>query len=77
MTLGGESARERSDYADRIRRQNERLAFGAAAFLALTAAIPVTHVDDRVGVFSSALTVFVLCVAWFRSVLPGRSASHG
>jgi diguanylate cyclase (GGDEF)-like protein len=72
VTLGGESARERSDYADRIRRQNERLAFGVAAFLAVTAALPVTHDDDRVGVLSSALAVFVLCVVWFR-IVPARA----
>jgi diguanylate cyclase (GGDEF)-like protein len=61
MHAQAEAIRERADYADRIRHQNERLAYGVAAFLVLTAALPVTRDEDRVG-------VVVLGVVWFRVV---------
>jgi len=67
--MSTESTRERADYASRIRRQNERLAYGAAAFLMLTAALPVTHDPDRVGVLVTGALVLALGVAWFR-ILP-------
>jgi len=38
----------------------------------LTATLPVTHDDDRIGVVSSALAVFVRCVGWFR-IVPARA----
>jgi diguanylate cyclase (GGDEF)-like protein len=68
MVTGAEGARERADYANRIRRQNERLAYGVAAFLMLTAALPVTRGDDRVGVLLAGTLVLVLGVGWFRLV---------
>ena len=63
-----EATRERADYANRIRRQNERLAYGVAAFLMLTAALPVTRADDRLGVLLAGALVLVLGVFWFRVV---------
>jgi diguanylate cyclase (GGDEF)-like protein len=72
MEIQAEATRERADYAKRIRRQNERLAYGVAAFFMLTAALPVTREDDRVGVlFAGALTV-ALGIVWFRAV-PARA----
>jgi diguanylate cyclase (GGDEF)-like protein len=70
MSTQPESTRERADYASRIRHQNERLAYGVAAFLMLTAALPVTQEDDRVGVLLGGALVFVLSVVWFRLVPP-------
>jgi diguanylate cyclase (GGDEF)-like protein len=67
-----EATRERADYANRIRGQNERLAYGVAAFLMLTAVLPVTREDDRIGVLLAGALVFVLGVAWFR-VVPARA----
>jgi diguanylate cyclase (GGDEF)-like protein len=72
MNTQAESARERADYASRIRHQNERLAYGVAAFLILTAALPVTQVDDQVGVLLAGALVFVLSVVWFR-LLPATA----
>ncbi|HEX6060453.1 MAG TPA: GGDEF domain-containing protein [Candidatus Limnocylindria bacterium] len=72
MEVQAEATRERADYANRIRRQNERLAYGVAAFLMLTAALPVTREDDRVGVLFAGVLVFLLGIAWFRFV-PGRA----
>jgi diguanylate cyclase (GGDEF)-like protein len=68
METQAEATRERADYADRIRRQNERLAYGVAAFLMLTAALPVTLADDRVGVLSAGALVLLLGIVWFRVV---------
>ncbi|HTJ60375.1 MAG TPA: GGDEF domain-containing protein [Candidatus Saccharimonadales bacterium] len=68
MDVQAESTRERADYANRIRRQNERLAYGVAAFLMLTAALPVTREDDRVGVLFAGALVLVIGVVWFRVV---------
>ena len=59
MQAQPEAARERADYADRIRRQNERLAYCVAAFLVITAAPPVTSDHDRVGVLLASLLVLV------------------
>jgi diguanylate cyclase (GGDEF)-like protein len=67
-----ESTRELADYADRIRHQNERLAYGVAALLMLTAAMPVTHEDDRVGVLFTGALVLALSVVWFR-VVPAKA----
>jgi diguanylate cyclase (GGDEF)-like protein len=72
MGTQSESRRERADYAARIRHQNERLAYGVAAFLMLTAALPVTQADDQVGVLFAGALVFVLSVVWFR-LLPAGS----
>jgi diguanylate cyclase (GGDEF)-like protein len=68
MEVQAEATRERADYATRIRRQNERLAYGVAAFLMLTAALPVTSEQDRVGVLLAGTLVLVLAVVWFRVV---------
>jgi diguanylate cyclase (GGDEF)-like protein len=72
MNVSAESARERADYAARIRRQNERLAFVVAAFLMVTSALPVTSEPDRVGVFVCAVMVFVLAFVWFR-IMPAHA----
>ena len=72
MEVQAEATRERADYANRIRGQNERLAYGVAAFLMLTAALPVTRADDRLGVLVGGALLFVLGVAWFRFV-PGHA----
>jgi diguanylate cyclase (GGDEF)-like protein len=72
MNAQSESVRERTSYAARIRRQNERLAFIVAAFLIVTAALPVTHEDDRVGVLLCGVLIFLLSVVWFR-ILPARA----
>jgi diguanylate cyclase (GGDEF)-like protein len=72
MNMQAEVTRERADFADRIRRQNERLAYLVAAFLILTAALPVTDNDDRVGVLLSGALVLILAVVWFR-FLPARA----
>jgi len=63
-----EATRERADYASRIRRQNERLAYGVAAFLIITAALPVTNEEDRVGVLLGGTLILLLGVVWFRIV---------
>jgi diguanylate cyclase (GGDEF)-like protein len=68
MEVQAEATRERADYATRIRHQNERLAYGVAAFLMLTAALPVTRGEDRVGVLLAGMLVLVLGVVWFRVV---------
>src|SRR4029077_20437177 len=71
MRTQAESTRERADYASRIRRQNERLPYGVAGFLVLTAALPVTHDSDRVGVLFAGALVLLLGVAWFRLLPAG------
>ncbi|HEY8862065.1 MAG TPA: GGDEF domain-containing protein [Candidatus Limnocylindria bacterium] len=68
MSAQPEAVRELADYAARIRRQNERLAFVVAALLIVTAALPVTADEDRVGVLLGGAMVFVLSVVWFRLV---------
>jgi len=68
MSAQPEAVRELADYAARIRRQNERLAFVVAALLIATAALPVTADEDRVGVLLGGAMVFVLSVVWFRLV---------
>lgn len=70
MDRPSESERERADFAARIRRQNERLAFVVSAFLIVTAALPVTHDDDRVGVLLCGVMIFGLSVLWFRLLPP-------
>jgi diguanylate cyclase (GGDEF)-like protein len=72
MRTQAESTRERADYAARIRGQNERLAFVVAALLIVTAALPVTREDDRIGVLLGGVMVFVLAVIWFR-LLPSHA----
>lgn len=72
METRAEATREHADYADRIRRQNERLGYGVAAFLMVTAALPVTREDDRVGVLFAGVLTFVLGILWFRA-MPARA----
>ena len=72
MNADRESTRERAAYAARIRRSNERLALAVAGFLAIVAALPVTHDDDRLGVLLCSLSLLALSVVWFR-VLPARA----
>jgi diguanylate cyclase (GGDEF)-like protein len=71
MSTKAESTRERADYAGRIRRQNERLAYGVGAFLMLIAALPLTHENDRIGVLVTGALVLTFGVAWFRLVPAG------
>jgi diguanylate cyclase (GGDEF)-like protein len=72
MNAQGEAARERTDYAARIRRQNERLAFVVAAFLMAISFLPVTRDEDRTGVLLCGAMFFVLTFIWFR-FLPARA----
>lgn len=72
METRAEATREHADYADRIRRQNERLGYGVAAFLMVTAALPVTREDDRVGVLFAGVLTFMLGILWFRA-MPARA----
>ena len=72
MNTQGEAARERTDYAARIRRQNERLAFVVAAFLMVISFLPVTHDEDRTGVLLCGAMVFGLTFIWFR-LLPAHA----
>jgi diguanylate cyclase (GGDEF)-like protein len=72
MNAQSESARERTSYAALVRRQNERLAFVVAAFLIVTATLPVTREDDRVGVLLCGVLIFLLSVVWFR-ILPAQA----
>ena len=72
MSARPETAREQTDYATRIRRQNERLAFVVAAFLMLTSFLPVTREGDRTGVLACGALLFGLAVLWFR-VLPAQA----
>lgn len=72
METRTEATREHADYADRIRRQNERLGYGVAGFLMVTAALPVTREDDRVGVLFAGVLTFVLAILWFR-LMPARA----
>jgi diguanylate cyclase (GGDEF)-like protein len=72
VEIQAEATRERADYANRIRRQNERLAYGVAAFLMLTAALPVTRDDARVGVLVAGALILLLGLAWFR-LLPAHA----
>jgi len=65
-----EATRERADYATRIRHQNERLGYGVAGFLMLTAALPITAEDDQIGVLFAGVLVLVLSIVWFRVVPP-------
>lgn len=71
MEIQAEATRERADYAHRIRRQNERLAYGVAAFLMLTAALPVTGDGDRIGVLVAGGLILALGLAWFRLLPAG------
>lgn len=72
MSARPEAAREQADYATRIRRQNERLAFVVAAFLMLTSFLPVTREADRTGVLACGALLFGVAVLWFR-VLPAQA----
>lgn len=72
METRAEATREHADYADRIRRQNERLGYGVAGFLMVTAALPVTREDDRVGVLLAGVLTLVLAILWFR-VMPAQA----
>ncbi len=72
MNAKPEAVRELADYAARIRRQNERLAFVVAALLIVTAALPVTKDQDRAGVLLGGGMVFVLGIIWFR-LLPSHA----
>jgi diguanylate cyclase (GGDEF)-like protein len=63
-----EAARESAEYADRIRRTNERLALSVAGLLAIFAFLPITLPEHRTGVFATAFVLFVIALVWFRVV---------
>ena len=63
-----EVARERAEYAERIRRTNERLALSVAALFALTGLLPITRPEHRDGVLWTAAVLLVVTLMWFRLV---------
>ena len=63
-----EATRERAEYADRIRRTNERLALSVAALFALTGLLPITQAQHRDGVLWTAGVLLVVTLIWFRVV---------
>jgi diguanylate cyclase (GGDEF)-like protein len=71
-TTTTEAARERSEYADRIRRTNERLALSVAALFALTGLLPITRAQHRDGVLWTAAVLVLITVIWFR-VVPAKA----
>lgn len=54
-----EAAREAADYAERIRRTNERLALAIGLFI-LSGLLPITAEKDRLGILLSGGTLLVL-----------------
>ena len=68
LASGTETARERADYAGRIRRNNERMALTVGAIFALTGVLPMTQPENRAGVLYAALAIFALTLVWFRLV---------
>lgn len=67
-TTTTEVARERSEYADRIRRTNERLALSVAALFAFTGLLPITQTQHRDGVLWTAAVLLLVTLVWFRLV---------
>jgi len=65
-----EAARERAEYAERIRGTNERLALSVAALFALTGLLPITLPEHREGVLWTAAVLLVVTLIWFRVVPP-------
>ena len=63
-----EVARERAEYAERIRRTNERLALSVAALFALTGLLPITQPQHRDGVLWTAAVLLAVTLTWFRVV---------
>jgi len=63
-----EAARERAEYAERIRRTNERLALSVAALFAFTGLLPITEPQHRDGVLWTAAVLLLVTLIWFRVV---------
>lgn len=64
-----EVAREGAEYADRIRRTNERLALSVAALFAFTGLLPaITQPQHRDGVLWTSAVLLAVTLTWFRVV---------
>lgn len=57
-------------YADRVRRASAPLALAVSAFLALTAVLPITENENRLGVLLTAASLFAVTIVWYLAVPP-------